>query len=671
VETRRIAVYTRAVFGLAEQHAALRRLAALVATGATPPDVCAAVAREIGEAVGAAWAQVRRREADGTTTVVAAWGDVDGEPEATAPIVVDREPWGFIAVRGASEEGLAELTELIAATIASSLVREQLVRIADEQAALRRVAELVARGAPPSDVFATVAEEVGRLLRVASTGLARFGGDETVTVVAAWGLVSGILSVGSRLPLDGMNVLSEIARTGRRARVDYSAGVSGVIAEHARGLGIRVAIGSPIAVGGRIWGAMIASSIEGEPLPSDAELRLDKFSELVATAIANADAGAVVQRLAEEQATLRRVATLVAEGGAPAEVFDAVVLEVAKLSGAAYVSLQRAEGPAEVLILSHLGDEPGIVHPGMRLKLDGDGAIARVLQTGRSARFEPHSDWSGTVAEIARRSHTSVAIGAPIVVEGRLWGVLVASWRLGGDPEPPDAEQRLAEFAELVATAIANADSRDQLAASRARVLNAGDEARRRVVRDLHDGAQQRLVHAVVALKLAQRDVAVDTERAAALLAEALTHTQDGISELRELAHGILPSVLTRGGLAAAVHSVVARLDLPVDVEVAPERLPPGIEASAYFIVAEALTNVAKHSAATRATVRATVEAETLTVEVRDNGSGGADPSGHGLIGLADRAAAHGGLLQIESPADGGTLVAATIPLHATGLQAT
>jgi signal transduction histidine kinase len=202
-------------------------------------------------------------------------------------------------------------------------------------------------------------------------------------------------------------------------------------------------------------------------------------------------------------------------------------------------------------------------------------------------------------------------------------------------------------------------------------VLNAGDEARRRVVRDLHDGAQQRLVHAVVALKLAQRDVAVDTERAAALLAEALTHTQDGISELRELAHGILPSVLTRGGLAAAVHSVVARLDLPVDVEVAPERLPPGIEASACFIVAEALTNVAKHSAATRATVRATVEAETLTVEVRDNGSGGADPSGHGLIGLADRAAAHGGLLRIESPADGGTLVAATIPLHATGLQAT
>jgi signal transduction histidine kinase len=218
-------------------------------------------------------------------------------------------------------------------------------------------------------------------------------------------------------------------------------------------------------------------------------------------------------------------------------------------------------------------------------------------------------------------------------------------------------------LAGLIDTAIANAHSRDQLTESRARVITAGDEARRRVVRDLHDGAQQRLVHSIVTLKLAQRAQREDPEQAATLLAEALEHAEQGNLELRELAHGILPAVLTHRGLADAIDSLVTRLDLPIRMEVPRTRLPPEIESSAYFIVAEALTNVVKHSQAGRAEVTATLGDGTLTVEVRDDGVGGADPSGYGLLGVADRAAALGGRMRIDSPPGGGTVLTATLPL--------
>ena len=230
------------------------------------------------------------------------------------------------------------------------------------------------------------------------------------------------------------------------------------------------------------------------------------------------------------------------------------------------------------------------------------------------------------------------------------------------EPRPADPEERMVQFAGLLGTAIANADGRDQLRASRARLLTEGDEARRRVVRDLHDGAQQRQVHTIIALKLALRALRANDPDAESLVAAALDHAQRGHAELRELAHGILPSVLTRGGLRAAVDTLVAGLDLPVEVEAGAERLPAAIEASAYFIVAEALTNVVKHAHAKRAAVTARVEDGTLRVRVRDDGIGGARPDGSGLLGLADRLAVLDGQLRVESPADGGTLVAADIP---------
>jgi signal transduction histidine kinase len=297
----------------------------------------------------------------------------------------------------------------------------------------------------------------------------------------------------------------------------------------------------------------------------------------------------------------------------------------------------------------------------MRLALDGDSVTARVLRTGRSARLNAYDRRSGSIAGIAHRSGVNVTVGAPIVVDGALWGVITASWT-GQDLPPDRPEERLVQFAELVDTAIANAAGRDQLMASRARVLTAGDEARRRVVRDLHDGAQQRLVHTIITLGLARRMLREDVEQTDALLEEALDHAERGNAELRDLVHGILPAVLTRGGLRAAVDSLVARLDLPVDVDVPSVRLPAEVEASGYFLVAEALTNVTKHAQASEAAVTATLADDTFTIEVRDDGVGGADPGGHGLLGMGDRVAALGGRLHIDSPPGGGTILSAELP---------
>jgi signal transduction histidine kinase len=287
-----------------------------------------------------------------------------------------------------------------------------------------------------------------------------------------------------------------------------------------------------------------------------------------------------------------------------------------------------------------------------------------VLRTRRPARMEDYEGAPGALAELARETGLHVSVGAPIVVDGRLWGIITASWK-GEESPPADTEKRMAQFAELLDTAVANADSRDQLRASRTRLVTAADDARRRVVRDLHDGAQQRLVHTIVTLKLAQRAFREQNGKAEALVGEALEHAEHSNAELRELAHGILPAVLTRGGLRAGVGAFVARLDLPIEVDLPVERFPAETEASAYFIVAEALTNVVKHSHAARAEVTAFVRDELLHVEIRDDGIGGADTGGHGLVGMYDRVTALGGRLQVDSPPSGGTFVAATLPLPA------
>ena len=337
-----------------------------------------------------------------------------------------------------------------------------------------------------------------------------------------------------------------------------------------------------------------------------------------------------LRMLADEQDALRRLATAVAHNVPPAEMFAAVADEIGPLLGADDAAVVRFEPDGTAAIVA--GAE-----------LDYRVLITKVFRTGGSARMGNRS-----------------ALASPIVVADRLWGALVAS--RNRESLPADSERRMATFTELVGLVISNAESCAELTASRARVMAAADEARRRIQRDLHDGAQQRLVSTVIALKLARE--ALGDAPAGALIDEALANAEDATRELRELAHGILPSALSSGGLRAAVKALVARADLSVAVEVTAERLPAALEATAYFIVAEALTNTVKHAHAAGAQVAAVVDGGVLRLVVRDDGVGGARSNGgSGLLGLRDRAAAVNGGLSVHSPPGEGTIITAWLPL--------
>jgi PAS domain S-box-containing protein len=370
--------------------------------------------------------------------------------------------------------------------------------------------------------------------------------------------------------------------------------------------------------------------------------------------------------LAEEQAALRRVATLVAREASSAEVFAAVAEEVGRLLRVDSTALVRYESDATATLVGDLGEHDAGTPVGSNVTLDRENVegniVALVLDTGRPVRIDDFAKVPGSAAAHARKLGIRCAVATPIVAEGRLWGAMCALSRRA-EPLPADTEARIGEFTELVATAISNIQARSDLAASRARIVAAADEERRRVVRDLHDGAQQRLVHTVITLKLARRALQHEADVAPALMAEALENAERATDELRELAHGILPAVLTRGGLRAGAAALASRMPLPVKNGVSVGRLPAAVEATAYFVVAEALTNVAKHARAAHAEVMARIEDGTLAVQVRDDGVGGARPDGSGLVGLADRLAAIDGRLQVESPSDGGTLIAAAIPI--------
>jgi signal transduction histidine kinase len=300
---------------------------------------------------------------------------------------------------------------------------------------------------------------------------------------------------------------------------------------------------------------------------------------------------------------------------------------------------------------------------GLRVAIGGDNVTTMVARTGRSVRKDDYGHVSGPMGDLVQDAGVRSAVAAPITVGGRLWGAITAA-SVTSERLPTDAESRLSEFAELIATAISNLEARAALAASRSRLAAASDEERRRVVRDLHDGAQQRLVHTVITLERAQEELANGSPGAAPFVADALSHARQATAELRELAQGIMPAILTRGGLRAAIESLSDRAPVPVDIEVPDGRLPTNVEATAYLIVAEALTNVAKHAHAKRASVRAAIDDGLLAVEVRDDGVGGARPDGNGLLGLGDRVAALDGRLAIESPHGGGTSIRAELPVR-------
>jgi signal transduction histidine kinase len=369
--------------------------------------------------------------------------------------------------------------------------------------------------------------------------------------------------------------------------------------------------------------------------------------------------------LAEEQAALRRVATLVARGVTPGELFSSVAMELARFMGVYTSALLRYQVDGTSILVAGR-DEAGLIKVpvGDRFSLEGDSLGAMVLRTRRAARID-YGDAAGSTAARIRDLGIRSGVGAPIVVEARLWGVAMVGWSRS-EPLPPDTEARVANFADLVATAIANAETRAELTASRARIVAAADDARRHFERDLHDGAQQRLVSLGLKLRTAEALVPPDLHQLNEQISDVVMGLAGVSEELREISRGIHPAILSKGGLCPALKALGRRSAVPVQLDLAVEgRLPETAEVAAYYVVAEALTNVAKHAQASEVSVSVELEGANLHLSIRDDGVGGADSrKGSGLLGLIDRVEALGGTMRITSKSGSGTSLLATIPLE-------
>jgi signal transduction histidine kinase len=375
-----------------------------------------------------------------------------------------------------------------------------------------------------------------------------------------------------------------------------------------------------------------------------------------------------LSRLADEQAALRRVATLVARGVPPVEVFAAVAEEVGRLLGADSAHISRYEPDGTVTVVASWSAEGDHLPVGSRHTLEGDNLSALVVRTGRPARIDSYADAPGSLAADLRQLGIQSGVGCPITVEGRPWGAAAVN-STRPEPLPAGTEAQIADFTELAATAIANTQARAELAASRARIVAAADQTRRRIERDLHDGIQQRLVALGLDLRAAQAAVPVelpDLQAQLALLAEGLGEALD---ELRELSRGIHPAILSEGGLAPALKALARRSAVPVELDVHVEtRLTALVEVAAYYVVSEALANAAKHAHAAVVDVDVRARAGRLVVVVGDDGVGGADPArGSGLVGLGDRVQALGGTFTVHSPAGQGTTLQVDLPIDLEG----
>jgi signal transduction histidine kinase len=534
----------------------------------------------------------------------------------------------------------------------------------DELSALRRVATLVAEGVQPQDLFAVVGEEVARVVDVPLVNVARYEPDGTATVCASFfSTEDPLFPVGKRWSLEGTSVFRLVRESAEAVRIDDYSELEGEIADVARRRGIRSAVGVPIVVAGRLWGAMSVATTEPDALPAGTEARLADFTELLATAIENAESREALARLADEQATLRRMATLVAQGVRPDEIFSAVSEEVGRLLGSDAAAVVRFEHdpPAIVVVGQSI---PGIPI-GTRWELDDGLASTEVYRTGRSARIDARhwASATGPIHEPARRQGLTSTVASPIIVEGRLWGTMSVSAK---EPLPLDAENRLEKFTELVATAISNAESRSELAASRRRIVAASDEARRGIERDLHDGTQQRLVSLGLAVRAAEAQVQPDSSDVRSELSRIATGLADAVAELQELSRGIHPAILSQGGLGPALRTLARRSPIPVELDVATDtRLSEPIEVAAYYVASEALANAAKHAQASRVEVSLASRNGSLLLSICDDGVGGADPArGSGLVGLTDRVEALGGSIDVQSRPGDGTQITAELPLE-------
>ena len=699
---------------LTEEQAALRRVATLVAQARPRSEVFEAVLREVALLSGADLARLERYEADGTVMGVAGWSRVpvqlavgtrftlDGLSIAAqvrqaggavrvhsfagaggeiarearelgirssvgCPIIVAGRLWGVIAASSSAgpfpadtESQIADFTELVATAIANAESRRELNRLAEEQVALRRVATRVAHGAPPAEVFATVTDEVARLLHFDLAVLQRFEPDGTATHIAGGGWNAEAMRMGEPVEVDPCGSIAAVLRTGRSAQTNDYSKAGGILADVVRREGIRASAASPITVEGKLWGVLAVAS-RTEAQLADVEQRLADFTELVATAIANTQSRAEITTLVEDLAARGRVATLVARGTPADEVFAAVVDDVGRTLRADATIIVRLDPDGLATVVARIGGNPLDVSVGSRVELEPSVVLAEVLRTGRPCRHDDDSPASGAFVNIVHGVGVQ-SVATPIVVGGRTWGVLGVGTR--DERFPSDTEQRMAGFAELVAIAVGNATSRAELAASRARVVAASDEARRRIERDLHDGVQQRLVTLGLEMRLAQNSVPPELCEVRSGIGRIADELTDVLDELREMSRGIHPAILSEGGLGPALRTLARRSAIPVEVDVRTDtRFPEAVEVAAYYVVSEALANTAKHARASHAAVAVLERDGIMQVSVRDDGVGGAQPlRGSGLVGLRDRVEALGGLLNVRSPSGDGTQVQVTLP---------
>jgi signal transduction histidine kinase len=381
----------------------------------------------------------------------------------------------------------------------------------------------------------------------------------------------------------------------------------------------------------------------------------------MATAIANSDAQTEIERLAEEQAALRRVATLVARGIPPEQVFAAVAEGIGRVLNAEAAAVIRFEADATGTVLATSGDA-SFWPIGSNWVLEG--VAARVYRTRRPARMDGYGQVPGELTEMARRIGGRSRVGAPIIIDDRLWGAALAVNFASGGALPAAAEERMANFADLITTAISNAEARTELTASRARVVTAADDTRRQLERDLHDGIQQRLV----SLAVKARTIGTTTPRTAGDMQGELSLLADGLQaaldELREISHGIHPAILSEAGLGPALKTLARRSAVAVVLELnLGSRLDEHLEAAAYYVASEALANAAKHARASVVDMRVDGRGGGLTLSIRDDGIGGADPRrGSGIIGLKDRVEALGGTISLLSPPGRGTALHVEFP---------
>ncbi|GLY84634.1 hypothetical protein Airi02_025630 [Actinoallomurus iriomotensis] len=368
----------------------------------------------------------------------------------------------------------------------------------------------------------------------------------------------------------------------------------------------------------------------------------------------------------EEQAALRRLATLVAHHPPATEVFDSVAGELGRLLGARHTLVVRYEpdGTASTVGDWHAHEGLRPTFPtGSRWTLEEGSVTEMVARTGAPARLNDYGGEGALVRQVGARGVRS-AVGCPILVDRSLWGMLAVASSTP-EPLPEDTEVRMMEFSELAAAAIANAQSNADLKASRARVVAAADEARRRIERDLHDGTQQRLIALGLEMRGVEAAIPPELHDVGLRIAHTAKDLDEAVVELQELSRGLHPAILAKGGLEPALMVLARRSPVAVELDVSLDgRLPQPCEMTVYYVVSEALTNAAEHAFASAVRVSLAVRNNTIHLTVRDDGVGGADPSrGSGLIGLTDRVEAIGGTISILSPKGGGTTIVVEIPL--------